>query len=514
MQADSARSALEILCLATVVVAACSTPPPMALELDYDIVPLLKLDKRWAAPGSPLELTYRFEVAADNGPIDGDYEVSVDFVNESGEWVFSANHQPPTPTSSWAPGSVVQYTRTIFVPYDVEPGELTVELALVVPGLGRAIVLAGGDGQVPAVVSRAARLAIEPAATGVPIFYEGGWYGVESDVEDPSIRWQWTAGQALSSFPNPRTDAVIYLHAEARVVAGEKSPEVRVGVGPELLEVARFRVEQPGLFLQRIYVPATLMGGMDTVELRIATDKVFVPSEGGAGADSRRLGLRVFNLYIEPKPNWLSYHLGPVNPIAPGSTAEPYRGDYTFSEEWDRFSPMIPVWDEVLAPLKGRPNIHYLEVGVLEGRSYVWMAENVFTDPTSTLTAVDPFPEFEGIGGETIRSTFLDNVRRAGISNRSTVYSRSSQLEMREPPLDRFDVIYLDAVDDAAGVLEYAMLCRRLLEDGGILIFNDYDWPTDPGVKFAVDTFVRVYGESYSIVHRGYQLILRKGRRS
>ena len=38
---------------------------------------------------------------------------------------------------------------------------------------------------------------------------------------------------------------------------------------------------------------------------------------------------------------------------------------YKFTKDW--FSGNIPLWTEVLAPFKGKPNIHYLEIGVFGG---------------------------------------------------------------------------------------------------------------------------------------------------
>ena len=289
------RRALQILCIATMAAAgACQDPTQLP---DYNIVPQLQINKRWADPGSPIELTYRFEVAADNGAIEDDYEVSVDFVGA--ETIFSDHHMPPTPTSAWMPGSVIQYSRTIFVPPGANPGSATVELSLRVPKIGRLVALAGGENGSGLLVSQVGQLTVNPRVTGLPISYENGWYGLETAVDDPAIQWQWTAGSALSSFPNPRTGVVIYLHAYANVEAAGEPAEVRVRVGSPgaLLEVARFRVEQPGAFLERIYVPAKLMGGMDAVELLIRTDKVLVPSEVESSSDSRSLGLRVFNLY-------------------------------------------------------------------------------------------------------------------------------------------------------------------------------------------------------------------------
>ena len=51
------------------------------------------------------------------------------------------------------------------------------------------------------------------------------------------------------------------------------------------------------------------------------------------------------------------------------------------------------MWSRVLAEFKGRPELTYLEVGVFEGKSVVWMLENILTDPSSKVTAVDIFPD-------------------------------------------------------------------------------------------------------------------------
>jgi predicted O-methyltransferase YrrM len=46
------------------------------------------------------------------------------------------------------------------------------------------------------------------------------------------------------------------------------------------------------------------------------------------------------------------------------------------------------LWNRYLKPLAGKP-IHYLEVGLFEGRSMVWMLENVLTDDEATATGID-----------------------------------------------------------------------------------------------------------------------------
>ena len=82
------------------------------------------------AIGSPVKVTYQFEVAA-NAKFDGDYWVFVHVLNPQGEQMWNDDHLPPTPTSQWKPGQTVEYTRTIFVPNYPYIGEAAVRLGLV-----------------------------------------------------------------------------------------------------------------------------------------------------------------------------------------------------------------------------------------------------------------------------------------------------------------------------------------------------------------------------------------------
>src|SRR5688572_18836542 len=69
--------------------------------------------------------------------------------------------------------------------------------------------------------------------------------------------------------------------------------------------------------------------------------------------------------------------------------APPYSHDYTFTQDW--FTHKIPHWDRLLRPLMGRPRLRYLEVGVFEGRSLLWVLEHVLSDPSASAVAVDIF---------------------------------------------------------------------------------------------------------------------------
>ena len=56
--------------------------------------------------------------------------------------------------------------------------------------------------------------------------------------------------------------------------------------------------------------------------------------------------------------------------------------DYDSSEDW--FSHNIPQFEPFLGHLKGKP-CRLLEIGTYEGRSALWLAENIATHPLSSV---------------------------------------------------------------------------------------------------------------------------------
>ncbi|MCM8775657.1 MAG: class I SAM-dependent methyltransferase, partial [Candidatus Omnitrophica bacterium] len=140
---------------------------------------------------------------------------------------------------------------------------------------------------------------------------------------------------------------------------------------------------------------------------------------------------------------------------------------YNFSTDW--FTRDIPIWDKTLQPLKGQPYLHYLEVGVFEGRSFIWVLENILTHPTCEATAVDIFPAG-------LKERFLVNIKQSGSENKVTVLTGESQIVLRDLPHESFDIIYIDGSHRADDVLIDAVLSWRLLKDGGFIIFDDYHW--------------------------------------
>jgi len=185
-----------------------------------------------------------------------------------------------------------------------------------------------------------------------------------------------------------------------------------------------------------------------------------------------------------------------------------YLKNYNFSTDW--FTSNIPVWEKALRSFKGKPNINYLEIGLFEGRSAIWMLENILTDPSSKLTGIDTF-----LVGSGLKDKYLSNLNISGFADKATTIQGFSQTELRKLPFNSFDIIYIDGDHKANGVLSDAVLSFELLKTDGLLIFDDYAWkikqlPEELRPKIAIDSFITAYRNYVEVVHRGYQVIIRK----
>ncbi len=186
---------------------------------------------------------------------------------------------------------------------------------------------------------------------------------------------------------------------------------------------------------------------------------------------------------------------------------------YIFREDW--FTRNIPIWEKYLSSYKGKADIQFLEIGSFEGRSAVWLLENVLTHETARLTCIDPFiekPFFRDIplykDGE---EHFRHNIQLSGVSHKVLLKKGFSQdLLPLEKPYS-FDCIYVDGAHYKKAVLEDTVLSFLLLKQGGILILDDYLWKFNKDrPKPAIDVFLKMYEGYYELLHKDHQVILKK----
>ncbi len=207
-----------------------------------------------------------------------------------------------------------------------------------------------------------------------------------------------------------------------------------------------------------------------------------------------------------------SFHLSDADTRSPEPVPTFVPPASRFTEDW--FSRHIPVWSELLAPLKDR-ECHALEIGVYEGRSSVWLLENILTHPASTLTVVDTFA-----GGVEHADTDLTDletrfkVNTAAHAAKLLMRKGRSEEKLRELPREQFDFISIDGSHAAADVLSDAVLSWSLLKPGGLICFDDYEWWIDAAPesspKLAIDAFLATMRGRCELVRKGWQVWVRK----
>ena len=278
------------VCLLLVAAGGCSrkqsVEPPVA-------TPTVTLNKEKTAIGSPLKITYKFEVLP-NTKIDSDYMVFVHVMDPEGEKLWQDDHQPSVPTSRWQPGQVVEYTRTVFVPNYPYIGEAVIRMGLYNPVTGKRLALSAPE--VARQEYRVKTFTLLPQSENIFLIYRDGWHAQEIDPNDPSSEWQWTKKNAAISFRNPKRDATLYLEYDARVDLFTPPQQVTITLGGQ--PVATFTADSRVRTLKTFPITAAQLGSVDMAEIGLELDRVFTPSGGG---DTRELGIRVFHAFIEPR---------------------------------------------------------------------------------------------------------------------------------------------------------------------------------------------------------------------
>ena len=279
------------------VSAACSradNSPPVA-------TPSFVASKSRVALGSPLDVTYKFDVAP-GATIDGDYRVFVHVIDADGKELFNLDHDPPVPTSQWKAGQTVgPYTKTVFVPTVPYLGDATVRLGQH-KGPDRLTLTAQdpADRSSPSKEYKVGTITIAPSSENLLMITESGWHPDEYDAQNPTSSWRWTMKSASLRFRNPRKDSTLFLDYDARTDLFDDQPQsITVYSGDQV--VTTFPAAQ-GITMQRIPLTAAQLGTGEMSGIRIEVDKTFVPATlPNGGADRRELGIRVFHVFVEPK---------------------------------------------------------------------------------------------------------------------------------------------------------------------------------------------------------------------
>ena len=279
--------------VALLLPAGCTSAPPapvavVTVGLNRIQVPF----REW------IDVTIQFDVAPALEPLNEDYQVLLHVLDDNESFLWADDHDPPVPTSTWRPGQTVRYTRRVRVPAYVHNGPAVIAAGLYSPRTGARLPLTGTD--LGEFVYRVATAVFEPPHERSFVVFESGWHGVEFD---PSTQtdWRWTTGRAVLSFRNPHCAARLRLDVQRRSHPFERPQRLALVVGDRTIRETTLNTNR------RVHLDYDLtavdLGGDDVVRLELLIDQTSVPSEeNGRAADTRELGVRVFDAYVELPP--------------------------------------------------------------------------------------------------------------------------------------------------------------------------------------------------------------------
>jgi len=192
--------------------------------------------------------------------------------------------------------------------------------------------------------------------------------------------------------------------------------------------------------------------------------------------------------------------------------------NYIFTHDY--FSPNIEKWQDyfdryiIQAPLKA------LEIGSWQGGSALWLLDKIIFKRGGSLTCVDTFEgssEHQNWIGDlplTIEEIFDSNVDKSGNDKFCRKIKGYSQNVLRSIISEKFDFIYIDGAHEARYVIEDAILSFGMLEDGGFLLFDDYDFSFSndevQNSSRAIDFFIATFHDEIEVIDKGRQVLLRK----
>jgi hypothetical protein len=282
-----------LLPVVATLLSACQASDPAAPPM---VTPTLTLSRPKVALGGPIEMTYKFVVAAD-AKFTSDYHVMVHFADQDEMLMYTDDHDPPKATSAWKPGDTIEYTRTFFTPVYPYVGEATIEIGMYAPNEKLRVPMAG-----PGITDTGhrsyniAKFQLLAQTDGIQTIYQDGWHPVEGATAN-GVGWHWTKKEGVFAVRNPKKDAVFYLDVDNPSALFNMPQQITVSAGSVMID--QFTVTPTQGVLRKIPISAAAWGGADTVQLKVAVDRTFVPDALSPSAkDPRELGIRVLHAAI------------------------------------------------------------------------------------------------------------------------------------------------------------------------------------------------------------------------
>jgi predicted O-methyltransferase YrrM len=113
-----------------------------------------------------------------------------------------------------------------------------------------------------------------------------------------------------------------------------------------------------------------------------------------------------------------------------------------------------------------------------------------------------------------VQERYHNNIIASGRAGQTTTYCDTSASVLPSLPDLSFDFIYVDGSHEAGDVFFDGLEAHRLINYGGIIIFDDYQWTEPIGEAhkpaIAIEAFLALKGYAYQILTKNYQVIVKR----
>lgn len=187
---------------------------------------------------------------------------------------------------------------------------------------------------------------------------------------------------------------------------------------------------------------------------------------------------------------------------------------FIFTNDW--FDRNINISMKLLQNIFKDRKVNILEIGSHEGKSSVWMLENLCNVDGSTFTSIDPYltdDKTSPVSSQTYQ-IFCYNISICKHKEKLTQHVARSQdiLPKLVEKGEFFDIIYIDGSHHEEDVLFDLTYADKLLNTGGVILLDDvgFDWNKTEGVVGALKRFLLNSTEGYKLILKEYQCALQK----
>jgi hypothetical protein len=277
---------------ASAFLTACDRKKPADIN---PITPSFTVNRAKAPLGSAIEVTYTWTLDANAKKLTQDYRALVHFLDSHKTVLFTDDHVPTPPVTSWEPGKSYSYSRTVFIPVYPYLGDVQVVMGLYpAAGRGERVALKGEDIGLRAY--KVAKMEFLPQTDNTFLIFKGGWHQPETSPQAPGLERTWTQKEALVAFKNPKKDVILYLEADTNYKVFPEPPVLTISVGGNT--GLAIPITSSEVFLKKIRFKADQLGTGEWVDMKLTMSDSFVPKAKGLNQDDRELGLLVYHLFV------------------------------------------------------------------------------------------------------------------------------------------------------------------------------------------------------------------------